>query len=380
MENRTPVAICSDSYFFEKDKSNSILVMGVGNYLMGDEGIGVHIIQEMSKIQFPGYVDILDGGTGGFLLLNCFEAYKTIIFIDATMDGKPAGTISLIRPKFASDFPSALSVHDVGLKDMIEAVYLMEVVPDIHLFTVSIEEINPMTIELNDKVQLVAGFHEGMTAMFGTEPETADNMELGFRYADGTTGVEAFYFESDYQSLKAACTNSQGGSCDEGDVFDGGAVDVSGIELSASMVVAGLNGVSYPLGVTYTSTDATFGNSFDDDGEYWGVVAAGDDVPYVPDSSLALVAGFAGANGLTGNMRYVSNGSSCSTAACGTYQTIDSHSYLDLSLRKALNTNMDLYVVIENMLDNEDVVARAPKDGIRSQKPRTMKVGFSLNF
>ena len=69
------------------------------------------------------------------------------------MDGKPEGTISLIRPKFASDFPSALSVHDVGLKDMIEAVYLMDKVPDIHLFTVSIKEINPMTIELNDKVR-----------------------------------------------------------------------------------------------------------------------------------------------------------------------------------------------------------------------------------
>ena len=153
MNERTPVAISSDSYFFEKDKSNSILVMGVGNYLMGDEGVGVHIIQEMSKIELPEYVDILDGGTGGFLLLNCFEAYKTIIFVDATMDGKPAGTISLIRPKFASDFPSALSVHDVGLKDMIEAVYLMEHIPDIHLFTVSIEELNPMTIDLNDSVR-----------------------------------------------------------------------------------------------------------------------------------------------------------------------------------------------------------------------------------
>ncbi|WP_372792755.1 hydrogenase maturation protease [Lutibacter sp.] len=150
---RPPVAISSDSYFFEKDKSNNILVMGVGNYLMGDEGIGVQVIQEMVKYKLPEYVDILDGGTGGFLLLNCFEAYKTIIFIDATMDGKPAGTISLIRPKFASDFPSALSVHDVGLKDMIEAVYLMENVPDIHLFTVSIEEIVPMTLELNPKVK-----------------------------------------------------------------------------------------------------------------------------------------------------------------------------------------------------------------------------------
>ena len=153
IKERTPVAICSDSYFFEKDKSNSMLVMGVGNYLMGDEGIGVQVIQEMTKYQLPEYVDILDGGTGGFLLLNCFEAYATVIFIDATMDGKPAGTISLIRPKFAADFPSALSVHDVGLKDMIEAVYLMEKVPDIHLFTVSIEEIAPMTLELNLKVK-----------------------------------------------------------------------------------------------------------------------------------------------------------------------------------------------------------------------------------
>ena len=153
LKERTPIAICSDSYFFEKDKSKSILVMGVGNYLMGDEGIGVQVIQEMGTHKLPQHIDILDGGTGGFLLLNCFEAYSTVIFIDATMDGNPAGTISLIQPKFASDFPSALSVHDVGLKDMIEAVYLMDHVPDIHLFTVSIEEINPMTVELSQKVK-----------------------------------------------------------------------------------------------------------------------------------------------------------------------------------------------------------------------------------
>ncbi|NEW80668.1 MAG: hydrogenase maturation protease [Gelidibacter sp.] len=152
-KERTPIAISSDSYFFEKDKSNSILILGVGNYLMGDEGIGVHVMQEMAKMKLPEYVDILDGGTGGFLLLNCFEAYKTVVFVDATMDGKPAGTISLIRPKFASDFPSALSVHDVGLKDMIEAVYLMDEKPDVYLFTVSIEELVPMTIELNPNVK-----------------------------------------------------------------------------------------------------------------------------------------------------------------------------------------------------------------------------------
>jgi hydrogenase maturation protease len=152
-QDRTPVAISSDAFFFEKDKSNSILVLGVGNYLMGDEGVGVHVIQEMAKLKLPDYVDILDGGTGGFLLLNCFEAYKNVIFIDATMDGQKAGTVSLLRPKFASDFPTALSVHDVGLKDMIEAVYITELKPDIQLFTISIEEVVPMSIDLSVKVK-----------------------------------------------------------------------------------------------------------------------------------------------------------------------------------------------------------------------------------
>ncbi len=151
--NPSPIAVCSDSFFFEKDKSQSILVMGVGNYLMGDEGIGVQVIQEMTKRELPEYIDLLDGGTGGLLLLSCFEVYPAVIFIDATMDGKEPGTISVLKPKFASDFPSALSVHDVGLKDMIEAVYLMDHIPEIHLITISIKEITPMTIELSEPVK-----------------------------------------------------------------------------------------------------------------------------------------------------------------------------------------------------------------------------------
>ena len=66
--------------------------------------------------------------------------------------------------------------------------------------------------------------------------------------------------------------------------------------------------------------------------------------------------------------------------ACGANQTIDAHSFVDVNLRKTLNENVDIYVGVENLLDDEDVVARAPKDGARSQKPRTMKVGFALNF
>jgi hydrogenase maturation protease len=104
-------------------------------------------------MKLPDYLDVLDGGTGGFLLMNYFDEYPYVIFVDATMDGKPIGTITVTEPRFATDFPNALSVHDVGLKDMIEAVYLMEKVPKMFLITISINEIRPMTLELDPAVE-----------------------------------------------------------------------------------------------------------------------------------------------------------------------------------------------------------------------------------
>ena len=236
------------------------------------------------------------------------------------------------------------------------------------------------TYDLNDTTTLVAGFHEGMTPMFGADPEEADNMELGVRYSEGTTNIEAFYFASDYSRLAAECTLVSGASCDadESAVFSGGEAEVSGLEFSGSWMLQGDNGVMYPISVNYTSTDATFKNSSDSD--YFGTVAAGDDLPYIPDSQSSIVVGFINDNGLSGNARLVNVGSSCSLAACGTYNEIEEHSYLDLSLRKALNDSMSVYLILENTLDSEDLISRATSVGDRSQKPRTMKVGSSYDF
>lgn len=132
---------------------NKILILGIGNYLMGDEGIGVHVIKSISEKLFPENVSILDGGTGGFHLLSYFQEYPKIIMIDATMDGSPAGTLKIITPKFASDFPTSLTAHDIGLKDMIESMHLLGNMPKIYLITVSISEIKPMTMELSNEVK-----------------------------------------------------------------------------------------------------------------------------------------------------------------------------------------------------------------------------------
>ena len=235
------------------------------------------------------------------------------------------------------------------------------------------------TYDLNDNVMLVAGFHQGMTPMFGAEPEEADNTEIGLRFSEGTTNIEAFYFSSDYSNLAAECTLVSGASCDatESAVFSGGEADVSGLEFSGSWIIEGV-GVTYPIALSYTSTDATFNNSSESD--YFGLVAAGDDLPYIPSSSMSLVAGFISDSGLSGNLRLIDVGSSCSIAACSKFNKIDAHTILDANLKKSLNDSMDVYVIIENILDDENIISRAPSEGARSQKPRTMKVGFSYKF
>ena len=142
----------TNDYLDDKGVDN-ILVLGIGNYLMGDEGIGVHAIHALSKVDLPENIDILDGGTGSFDLMPILAKYKYVIFIDATMDMQPPGTLSVIYPKFAKDFPTVLSAHDVGLKDMIEALEFKEELPEIALITISINEIIPMTIDLSPNIE-----------------------------------------------------------------------------------------------------------------------------------------------------------------------------------------------------------------------------------
>ena len=80
-----------------------ILILGIGNVLLGDEGIGVHTVRALVNAVLPENVTILDGGTGGFHLMSYIQEYPKIIMIDATIDGKPPGTITLIKPKYASE-------------------------------------------------------------------------------------------------------------------------------------------------------------------------------------------------------------------------------------------------------------------------------------
>jgi len=116
-----------------------VLVLGIGNVLLGDEGAGVHAVRRLERESWPPHVTLLDGGTGGFHLLSLFQEYERIVLVDATMDGQPPGTVRVIRPRFASDYPKTLSAHDIGLKDLVESAALLGHTPEVVLIVVSVK-------------------------------------------------------------------------------------------------------------------------------------------------------------------------------------------------------------------------------------------------
>jgi len=129
------------------------LVLGVGNLLLKDEGVGIHAIRALEKEDLPSDVSLMDGGTGGLHLLSWLQDYERIIMIDATLDDNPPGTIRMIQPRYASDFPPLMSAHEIGLRDMIEAMCLVDNLPEIRLIVISAADISEVGIELSQEVQ-----------------------------------------------------------------------------------------------------------------------------------------------------------------------------------------------------------------------------------
>jgi hydrogenase maturation protease len=130
-----------------------ILVMGVGNVLMGDEGVGVHAVRALERRAWPAHVTLLDGGTGGFHLLSHVGGCDVLVMIDATLDGRPPGTVSVIEPRYASDFPKALSAHDIGLKDLVDSAAILEMLPKVLLVTISVADLQPMQMRMSPEVE-----------------------------------------------------------------------------------------------------------------------------------------------------------------------------------------------------------------------------------
>ena len=155
--------------------SDRVLVLGVGNILMGDEGVGVDVALRLSDLPLPEGTTCLDGGTGSLQLLDPMLEADRVVLIDASADGKPVGTLQCLRPKFSSDYPRRITAHDIGLKDLIDAFYLLGKEPDVTLFTISIEFPQEIGVGFSEPLRaalpgIVAEIHE---ALLGFEAQDA---------------------------------------------------------------------------------------------------------------------------------------------------------------------------------------------------------------
>ncbi len=104
-----------------------VAVIGIGNPLLGDDGIGVEVIKEMEKLTLPGYVKLYDGGVGGFTLLGLMEGHKEVIFVDALDMGLKPGSIRELDMEQLKTLKPRLkySLHEASLQECLPLLELL---------------------------------------------------------------------------------------------------------------------------------------------------------------------------------------------------------------------------------------------------------------
>jgi hydrogenase maturation protease len=132
------------------------LVLGLGNLIMGDEGVGVHVVRALEKHPLPAGVECLDGGTGGFILLEPLQNAERIVLIDAAADGNPVGTVTRTTPRFSRDYPPTLTAHDIGVKDLLDAFYMQGGSREVVLYAIAIDPRQPISMELSREAETAA--------------------------------------------------------------------------------------------------------------------------------------------------------------------------------------------------------------------------------
>ena len=110
----------------------STLILGIGNTLLQDEGVGVHVIDYLKQSrELPANVTLVDGGTLSFSLVANIEDADNLIIIDAAELGEAAGTIRCMENEHMDSFLGGIrrSVHEVSLLDLMDMARLTGFLP-----------------------------------------------------------------------------------------------------------------------------------------------------------------------------------------------------------------------------------------------------------
>ncbi len=131
----------------------TVVIIGVGNLILRDEGVGVHVVRELETRELPPQVEVLDGGTALMDLLPVIHKAERIIVIDALQAGGEPGTIYRVCPDdLMGETENPLSLHQVGLLEVLGMVRQLGGDPEVVIIGVEPKEIS-WGMELTPEVQ-----------------------------------------------------------------------------------------------------------------------------------------------------------------------------------------------------------------------------------
>ena len=132
-----------------------ILVLGVGNPLVRDEGVGVRVVEELVKrYSFPETVEVADVGTMGMSILGMITSASHVVMVDAVdKTGCEPGTVVLLTPEDLAPNQVMHSLHDVRFVDVLRAAELTGRRPSAEIVGVQVREMVQMRMGLSDDVE-----------------------------------------------------------------------------------------------------------------------------------------------------------------------------------------------------------------------------------
>tara|TARA_B100000927_G_scaffold234043_1_gene194410 strand:- start:226 stop:2415 length:2190 start_codon:yes stop_codon:yes gene_type:complete len=209
------------------------------------------------------------------------------------------------------------------------------------------------------------------------DPETSMNTELGYESWNGYSGVKLVYFMNAYDNLLGADTAAAGAGTDA--LYNGGAIDISGFELYLRRLLVDSGSLQMPLELSWTRTSSEFAESFDSD--FWGDVSKGDELPYLPENMFAVNLGL-NVDKISTNLSLKHTSEMRTTAGSGSLVSgskTDATTIIDVGVRYDLQSNIKLSVGVNNLMDDDGIVARRPY-GARPTMPRSFSLGVDYTF
>jgi hydrogenase maturation protease len=135
-------------------KNYNVLILGIGNILQSDEGLGVHVANYITRnIKLPDGVEVIDGGTAGFDLIPLMSGREKIIIVDALKIDDEPGSIYRFKPEDAVRSRATISLHEIGITEIIDMLRLLGENPEIEIIGVVPEDISTLHMDISTSVR-----------------------------------------------------------------------------------------------------------------------------------------------------------------------------------------------------------------------------------